>query len=78
MRDQQRRKELMIGISILAPLGSSALQKAMSGKAVPEVEETASMAGIPTLLNQIGEVSCACDHHGRYDVIGSAEMARTF
>jgi hypothetical protein len=71
-------KGLAIGISVLALLGCAAQQKAASGKAVPEAEETASMEGMPTLVNQISEAFYVYEHDGRYYVIGSAEMARKF
>ncbi len=45
---------------------------------MPEAEEMASMEGMPTLVNQIGEDFYVYDHDGRYYVIGSAEMAMKF
>ena len=36
------------------------------------------MEGMPTLLNQIGEDSCAHDFDSRYQVIGRAEVSRAF
>ena len=36
------------------------------------------MEGMPTLLNQIGENSCAHDFDSRDQVIGRAEVSRAF
>ena len=74
----RRHKELMIGISILAPLACSSRHKAISHQGVPEMEETVSTEGMPTRLNRMGEDYFAYDHDGRYYVISRAERVRAF